>query len=46
MTNEQQKPAAPASNPTPAPQQDQQGQQSQSPAKPSTDKPGAQPQQK
>jgi hypothetical protein len=43
MTNEQQKPAAPTSKPTPAPQQDQ---QSQSPAKPSTDKPGAQPQQK
>jgi hypothetical protein len=43
MTNEQQKPATPTSNPTPAPQQNQ---QSESPSKPSTDKPGVQQQQK
>jgi hypothetical protein len=40
MTNEQQKPATPTSNPTPAPQQNQ------SDNKPSTDKPGVQQQQK
>jgi len=45
MTNEQQKPATPASNPAPA-AAPQEGQQNQSPAKPSTDKPGVQPQQK
>lgn len=43
MTNEQQKPTTPTSNPAPAPQQEQ---QNQSPAKPSTDKPDTQPQQK
>jgi hypothetical protein len=45
MTNEQQKPATPTSNPAPAPAP-QEGQQSQSPASPNTDKPDGQPQQK
>jgi len=44
MTNEQPKPATPVSNPTPAPQQSPQ--QNQSGNKPSTDKPGVQQQQK
>ena len=45
MTNEQQKPATPASDPAPA-QAPQEGQQSQSPAKPATNEPRGQPQQK
>jgi len=44
MTNEQQKPATPATNPTQAPQHNPQ--QDQSGNKPSTDKPGVQQQQK
>jgi hypothetical protein len=46
MTNEQQKPATPAIDPAPAPAPQEGQQQSQSPTKPSTDKPGVQPQQK
>ena len=44
MTNEQQKPATPTTNPTPAPQQNPQ--QDQSGNKSNTDKPGVQQQQK
>ncbi len=44
MTNEQQKPVTPTSNPAVAPQQNPQ--QTQGDNKPSNDKPGAQPQQK
>jgi hypothetical protein len=49
MTNEQQKPTTPATNPDSAPQQNQgtpSPQQNQGAPKPSNDKPGSQPQQK
>lgn len=46
MTNEQQKPAQPATNPAQTPQHNPQPQQDQSGNKPSTDKPGVQQQQK
>jgi hypothetical protein len=46
MSNEQQKPATPATNPAQAPQQKPQPQQDQSGHKPDTDKPGVQQQQK
>ncbi|HEY4918736.1 MAG TPA: hypothetical protein VII40_01400 [Xanthobacteraceae bacterium] len=49
MTNEQQKPTTPATNPASTPQQNQgtpSPQQNQGAPKPSTDKPASQPQQK